>query len=203
MRILLVVDVQKDFCEGGSLAVNGGNAVVPIINKYIDTFLRDEEIPGEIIYTRDWHPHNHSSFKVNGGPWPPHCVQGTPGAEFHSDLRVAGTVFHKGMLVEQEEYSALPSFESPLASYLIGARPSAIYVCGIATDYCVKQHVLDLNKFRKLYRLNFQIKLCTDAIAAVNVNPGDGEKAIRQMSQDANAFPIELGMLEYEHEMRG
>jgi nicotinamidase/pyrazinamidase len=94
MRALIVVDVQNDFIPGGALGVTGGDKIVPVVNKYVEEF---ERLGDLIVYTKDWHPANHCSFKENGGTWPIHCVQGSRGAEFHPDLLVRGTIFNKGM----------------------------------------------------------------------------------------------------------
>jgi nicotinamidase/pyrazinamidase len=189
MKVLLVVDVQRDFCDGGALAVSGGSAVVPAINRYVDEFIR---LGQQVVYTRDWHPANHCSFKQNGGPWPEHCVQGTTGAEFHPDLKISGTVFHKGTQPEREEYSALWSPSAPLYCYLRGIGATQIYVCGLATDYCVKQHVVDLldktalDLVEKQNGKSWEVWVMLDAIAAVNANEGDGDKAVMEM-RDAGA----------------
>lgn len=177
MRALLVVDVQNDFVPGGSLGVPGGHDIVPKINKYIDTFNRLGDL---VVYTKDWHPADHCSFKDNGGIWPTHCVQGTKGGELHPDLKVLGTIFHKGMDRAREEYSAAWAASTPLVSFLRGAGVTQIYVCGIATDYCVLNHVLDLAK-PEIGSDAWKLFVLWDAIAAVNLNAGDGDNAIRKM----------------------
>lgn len=101
---LIVVDVQNDFCPGGALPVSAGDSVVSILNRYADLFLRSN---APIYMTRDWHPENHLSFKERGGPWPPHCVQGTEGAEFHPRLTLPKnvTIISKGTDPDREAYS--------------------------------------------------------------------------------------------------
>lgn len=168
-RLLIVVDVQKDFCEGGSLAVSGANAIVPVINKYIKHFSGPRD---SIAYTRDWHPANHCSFKENGGIWPSHCVRGTEGSEFHKDLEILGPVFPKGMDPKIEEYSALGDGTS-LSKYL-RTGVTEIFICGIATDYCVKAHSVFLSRI-------WGTRILTDAIVAVNAKEGDGESSLLEM----------------------
>jgi nicotinamidase/pyrazinamidase len=177
MRTLLVVDVQRDFCPGGALAVKGGDEIVPVINRYVDEFIKNGD---EVVYVRDWHPGKHCSFQENGGPWPRHCENYTRGAEFHDDLLVQGTIFSKGMAAAHEEYSAAHDTRSPLVRYLHASNTTQIYVVGLATDYCVKQHVLDLSQTH-LSGGKWAIWVCTDAIAAVNVNEGDGDRALDDM----------------------
>lgn len=188
MNALLIVDVQKDFCEGGSLGVAGANAIVPVLNKYIAEFSRTN-FP--IVYTRDWHPSDHCSFKDQGGIWPAHCVQGTSGAEFHPDLDVRGTIVSKGMRKDLEEYSAAGKSSQPTIIplfYALGV--TRIYVGGIATDYCVKQHVLDLLgvKVGAAQELPWDVFVLKDAVAAVNVNPEDGHQALLEMEKAGARF---------------
>jgi nicotinamidase/pyrazinamidase len=174
---LIVVDVQNDFCSGGSLAVPDGDAVVPIINEYIAR-ATDAAIP--IFASRDWHPPVTRHFVAQGGQWPPHCVQGTQGAEFHPDLRLPpGTVIvSAGIGPEDEGYSAfdgeLPGGQS-LADALRARSIEHVYVGGLATDYCVRATVLDALKG------GFAASLLADASRAVDVKPGDGERATNEM----------------------
>jgi len=140
-KLLIVVDVQNDFFPGGTLGVEGAPEALKWINPLIHTYLLKDQ---PVVYTRDWHPSNHSSFKEQGGLWPSHCVQYTPGASFHKDLVVEGVIFSKGMSITIEEYSALEQINTPLYYYLRAINPHVIEVCGIATDYCVKQHVTQL-----------------------------------------------------------
>jgi nicotinamidase/pyrazinamidase len=187
MRALIVVDVQNDFIPGGSLGVAGGDKIVPIINKYVDQFVR---LGDQVIYTRDWHPLTHSSFKDFGGIWPLHCVRGTYGSQFHSDLDVRGTVISKGMDPAREEYSAAHSQSTPLVSLLHGLGVTQIYVCGLATDYCVLNHVLDLLK-PEISANGWEVFVLMDAIAAVNIKPDDGADALKKM-HDAGAKFMQL-----------
>ncbi|HEX8685937.1 MAG TPA: isochorismatase family protein, partial [Pyrinomonadaceae bacterium] len=138
-RALIVVDVQNDFCPGGSLAVERGDEVVAPLNRLIEEFLRR----GEPVYkSRDWHPARTKHFSAYGGTWPAHCVQGTRGAEFHEDLsrdpRVR--VVSKG-LGDEDSYSAFDG--TTLAEDLRRQGIREVWVGGLATDYCVKNTVLD------------------------------------------------------------
>lgn len=169
---LLVVDMQNDFCPGGSLAVAGGHDVVPVINKWIQ---RAEEAAAPVFLSRDWHPVNHISFKDRGGPWPPHCVQGTAGAAFHPDLQVppSGIVISKADTPDKDSYSAFGL--TPLADLLRKRSVRRLWVCGLALDYCVMESALDGQ------RLGFKVHVLADATRAVNAKPGDGERAIDRL----------------------
>lgn len=135
-KALVIVDVQHDFLPGGALGVTGGFGIL----KYIEYFAR---IGGYdvIAASRDWHPHDHCSFKAQGGEWPMHCVQGTAGAMLHPRIENLEhgrpvTVINKGQLPHQEGYSAFSTGE--LGSLLVDARITRVDVCGLALDYCVK-----------------------------------------------------------------
>lgn len=169
---LLVVDVQKDFCPGGSLAVPAGDEIVPVLNRYIEKFTT-KGLP--ILATRDWHPRNHKSFKDFGGIWPVHCVQKTDGASFHPDLKLPETakIISKATRVKEEAYSGFQG--TNLKDLLKRQKIKRIFVGGLATDYCVKNSVLDGLK------AGFTTFLLLDAIKGVNVNAGDSEMAIDEM----------------------
>jgi nicotinamidase/pyrazinamidase len=174
---LVIIDVQNDFCPGGALAVTGGDQVVPALNRYIDKFRRSN-LP--IIATRDWHPEKTTHFKSYGGPWPPHCIQGTKGAEFHADLVLpANTVIvSSGTAPDEEGYSGFEGRDDHGASLADVLRANAverIFVGGLATDYCVKHTVLDGLKH------GFKVTVLEDAIRGVNLNLGDSERAIAEM----------------------
>jgi nicotinate phosphoribosyltransferase len=174
---LLIVDVQNDFLPGGSLAVPEGDDVVPALNGYSDTF-RTHHLP--IFASRDWHPPNHCSFTKQGGPWPPHCVAETNGAQFASGLNLSETVIiSKATEPKSDAYSAFENTD--LDQRLKQAGVKRLFVGGLATDYCV------LNSVRDAIRLNYSVILLEDAIRAVNVQPEDGPKAIEEM--------LELGCL--------
>jgi len=170
--VLLIGDVQVDFCPGGTLAVPGGDRIVPIINDAIHVF-HAHKFP--VIAVRDWHPPNHSSFKEQGGPWPAHCVQMSKGAQFHPDLVLPpGTVVvSKATDPKREAYSAFEG--TTLADRLREVNAERLYVTGLATDYCVRQTVLDAR------RLGFQVVVMEDAIRGIDASPGDSAKAIDEM----------------------
>ncbi len=127
---LIIVDVQNDFCPGGALAVADGAAVVPILNRLAARF-------GTVVATQDWHPAAHSSFVAQGGPWPPHCIADTPGAEFHPDLDLDAIdlVVRKALLTDQDAYSGFDG--TNLAAQLRARGVQRVYVGGLALDYCV------------------------------------------------------------------
>ena len=175
---LILVDVQNDFCPGGALAVQNGDEVVPVLNRYIARFL-DVGLP--IFATRDWHPVKTSHFKAYGGIWPVHCVQGTHGAEFHPDLKLAPeiTIVSAGMAPDEDGYSGFLGRDSTgtlLAVLLRDRGVERLFVGGLATDYCVKHTVLDG------IQQGFQVVLIGDAVRGVNLNPDDSEQAIKEMS---------------------
>lgn len=169
---LIVVDVQNDFCPNGSLPVPGGDEVVPVLNKYIAKF---DQAGASVFATRDWHPPNHISFKTRGGPWPPHCIQGTKGAEFHPKLRFPKDVkiISKASESDKEAYSGFD--ETILSDKLKASGVKRIFVGGLATDYCVKNTVLDA------LRIGFEVVLLNDAIRGIDVDKGDSERAVREM----------------------
>jgi nicotinamidase/pyrazinamidase len=171
---LVLVDVQRDFLPGGALGVPGGDAVVPALNAYIETFSR---LGLPLFATRDWHPPQHCSFHAQGGPWPPHCVVDTPGAQFAPGLRLPAqaVVVSKGTATAPDTYSGFGSTD--LTQRLRDAGATRLFVGGLATDYCV------LNTVTDALAQGFQAVVLTDAIAAVNVQPGDGERALAQMAQ--------------------
>lgn len=175
-RALIVVDVQNDFCPGGTLAVPHGDEVVEPLNQVIGEFLER----GEPVYkSRDWHPPTTKHFADYGGVWPVHCVQNTKGAEFHPALRDDPriTVISKG-LGDTDCYSAFD--ETDLLDQLHQQNVEEVVVGGLATDYCVKSTVLDA------LRHGFKVKALKNAMRAVDLQPGDGERAIEEM-RDAGA----------------
>ncbi len=170
---LIIVDVQVDFCEGGSLPVKGCSSIIPKINEYIKIFVNAGAI---IVASRDWHPENHISFTSRGGPWPPHCVKGSKGAEFHPDLKLPEKVviISKATEPDQEAYSA---FENTSLHYVLTVRKvRRVFICGIATDYCVKATALDALK------LGYETVILTDAIAGVNKQTSD--EALTQLLRE-------------------
>lgn len=168
---LVVVDVQKDFCPGGAVPVADGDKIVPVLNEYIEKF-RVTGAP--IIFTRDWHPADHSSFKEQGGPWLPHCIQNSDGAKFHPDLLIPseGEIVSKADK-KDEAYSFFQG--TGLAKKLHERKIERLLVGGLATDYCVKETVLDGLKH------GFEVFHLDDASRGVNVNLGDSEHALQEM----------------------
>jgi nicotinamidase/pyrazinamidase len=174
---LLIVDVQNDFCPGGALAAPGGAAIIPALNQHI----ADAGARGLAIYaSRDWHPLRTTHFKDFGGPWPPHCVQGTAGAAFHPALELPAdvTIVSKGDVSDREGYSAFDGHTQAgraLADDLRSHGIDQLFVGGIATDYCVRQTVLDAVKE------GFQVTVLPDAITGIDVHAGDSERALAEM----------------------
>lgn len=169
---LLVVDVQRDFLPGGALGVAGGDRVLAPINRALALFT------GRPVFsTRDWHPPRHCSFRDQGGPWPPHCVAGSRGAEFAAGLRLPtdARIVSKATTVDLDAYSAFGGTD--LERRLRTARVQRLFIAGLATDYCVLQSAADARA------AGFEVVVLHDAIAAVDVQPGDGERAITRMRE--------------------
>jgi nicotinamidase/pyrazinamidase len=175
---LVIVDVQNDFCPGGALAVPDGDRVVPALNRYAERFASRG---AAVLATRDWHPARTRHFKAWGGVWPPHCVQDTPGAAFHADLALPADteVVSKGMDPELDAYSAFQAETAdgmPFAATLGERGIGRLFVGGLATDYCVKATVLDALKE------GFEVVVLRDASRPVDVQPGDGDRALAEMT---------------------
>ena len=172
-RALIVVDVQNDFCPGGTLAVEHGDEVVEPLNKLMEEFLERGE---PVFKSRDWHPPQTKHFSDYGGTWPIHCVQNTRGAEFHPNLLDDKHIWviSKG-LGDEDSYSAFDGTDLALQLQRLGI--DEVWVGGLATDYCVKNTVLDALKH------GFRVKALKDAMRPVEVQPGDGERAINEMRQ--------------------
>ena len=174
---LVIVDVQNDFCPGGALAVAEGDQVVAPLNRYIERFAGAGL---SIFATRDWHPEKTTHFKAYGGQWPAHCVQGTFGAEFHRALRLGGgaTIVSKGMAADADSYSGFDGVDGAgagLADLLRRAGVTRICVGGLATDYCVKETVLDGRKH------GFDVVVLKDSVRGVDLAPGDSGHAVEAM----------------------
>jgi nicotinamidase/pyrazinamidase len=174
---LLIVDPQIDFCPGGALAVAEGDRIIPVLNGYIEKF---RQAGAPIFATRDWHPEKTSHFNTGGGPWPPHCVQGTRGAQFHPELKLPSEVVivSAGMEADEDGYSGFLGRDDrgvKLADLLRQRGVERIFVGGLATDYCVKHTVIDGLKER------FEVVLLEDAVRGVNLQAGDSERAIEEM----------------------
>ena len=171
--VLLVTDIQNDFLPGGSLAVARGDEVVPVLNRYIREFVAH----GLPVYaTRDWHPAGHCSFYAQGGPWPVHCVAGTHGAAFAATLTLPSdaTVISKATSQDQEAYSSFQGTD--LDSRLRTAGIRRLFIGGLTTDYCVLSTVRDARE------LGYEAFVLADAIRAVDVRPGDGQRAEAEMA---------------------
>jgi nicotinamidase/pyrazinamidase len=168
MDALLVIDVQNDFCPGGALAVPDGDEVIEPLN----WLMRQHDL---VIATRDWHPADHSSFAEQGGPWPPHCVQETPGAELHADLDgdAIDVVVDKGQARDAEGYSGFEATE--LERLLRDRGVERVHIGGLALDYCVKHTALDA------LRLGFPVTVHVAATRPVEVEEGDGQRAVEEM----------------------
>jgi len=176
---LLIVDVQNDFCPNGALSISDGDRVVEPLNCAAEHFAA-AGLP--VLASRDWHPPVTKHFREYGGLWPPHCVQGSPGADFHPNLRLpAGTiVISKGIDPERDSYSALEAVTEDrrtLTELLAKLKVRHIYIGGLATDYCVRTSALDA------LRLGFAITVFTDAVAGVDVHPGDSARALEEMER--------------------
>lgn len=189
MKALILVDIQNDFCPGGALAVKEGDQIIPAINKLQNKF-------NLVIATQDWHPAEHESFakKHNKSPgelidlygieqilWPDHCVQNTRGADFHPglELKQINKIIQKGANSKVDSYSGF--FENDqktateLKNYLKEQKVTEVYICGLATDYCVKFTALDAQN------LGFKTNVISDLCRAVNLSPDDEEKALQEM----------------------
>lgn len=181
---LIVVDVQNDFLPGGSLAVPHGDEIIPVLNRYIGAF-HARRLP--IFATRDWHPADHCSFREQGGPWPPHCIAGTPGAEFAAALALPADahIISKAVMPSRDAYSG---FEGPnLHELLQAASIRRVFVGGLATDYCV------LNTVKDALHHRYTTFLLEDAVRAVDVQSGDGLRALEEMTRlGATAIRFEV-----------
>jgi nicotinamidase/pyrazinamidase len=176
-KALLIVDVQNDFCPGGSLAVPQGDKIIAKLNRYIKIFSKNK-LP--IFASRDWHPVRSKHFKDFGGIWPAHCIQNTRGASFHPKLKLPKNtiILSKGMDSKEDSYSAFQAEDlrgMKLANLLKLFGVTELYAAGLATDYCVKDSVIDAAKF------GFKVKLLIDAIKGVGLKKDDSEKAVKEM----------------------
>jgi len=168
MEALIIVDVQNDFCAGGALEVPDGNAVIEPINRLAQT------VP-YVVATRDWHPPDHRSFAEQGGPWPVHCVRDTPGAQLHRELDTSpiDAIVDAGRTPEAEGYSGFE--DTDLEQLLREHDVDTVHVAGLALDYCVKATALDAK------RSGFDVIVHREATRAVEVQPGDGERAVAEL----------------------
>jgi nicotinamidase/pyrazinamidase len=181
-KALILVDIQKDFCPGGALAVAEGSQVVSPSNELIRLFERKS---WPIFMTRDWHPEDHCSFRENGGLWPAHCIEGTDGARFHEGIILTpfAVIISKAAEKNREAYSGFQGTD--LEDRLRSLKVQDLIVTGLATDYCVKSTVLDA------LRLGFNVTVIEEAVRAVDLQPGDGQRAIDEMRR-AGAAVVSL-----------
>ena len=182
---LLVIDMQVDFLPGGALGVAGGHETVAPINHLIELF-RAQGLP--VFASRDWHPDDHCSFAAQGGPWPPHCVAGSAGAEFAAELALPddAIVVSKADTSALDAYSAFAGTE--LSNQLRAREVTRVTVCGLATDYCV------LNTVSDALEEGYDTLIVPEAMRAVEVKPGDGSRAMDRMVA-RGAVPVRLGEL--------
>ncbi len=169
----VLVDAQVDFFPGGALPVPHGDAILPAVNRILEQ-CRRENIP--VIASADWHPADHISFQPQGGPWPPHCVRGTAGASLHPglDLPPVFLMVHKASSRDRDAYSAFDGTD--LARALEERSIRKLLIGGLALDYCVKATCLDA------VENGFEVMLLLAATRAVNVNPGDGDRAAAELA---------------------
>ncbi len=169
---LLVIDVQNDFCPGGALAIDDGDQVIPVLNRWLEA-ARERGIP--VYASRDWHPLEHPSFEAQGGPWPPHCLQDSPGARFHADLELPPDVSKvtKGVRFDQDQYSAFD--QTGLAEELRNKGVGRIWIGGLAQDVCVAATAVDARNAA------FEVRLITDATRPVTVE--GGREALQRMKE--------------------
>ena len=188
---LVIVDVQNDFCPRGALAVPAGDEVVPLLNRYAERFAGRG---APVFASRDWHPTKTRHFAVYGGAWPAHCVQNTAGAGFHPALKLPANaeIVSKGMNPDEDAYSCFQAETRaglPFAAALGEGGVGRLFIGGLVTDYCVKATVLDALKE------GFEVVVLEDAVRAVDVKPGDGERALAGMKA-AGALTARLDDLE-------
>ena len=170
MEALIIVDMQKDFMPGGALPVPDGDRIIPKVEEYIKKFKKRGAL---IIATRDWHPPNHISFREQGGPWPKHCIQNTEGAEFVVKLPEDAIIISKADKPDKEAYSGFEG--TNLAEILKERGIKKVYICGVATEYCVKATALDAIKH------GFEVYILKDAIKGIN--PEDEKKALKELEE--------------------
>lgn len=176
---LVVVDVQRDFCPGGTLAVPEGDRVIPVANALLAQF---HQAGRPIALTRDWHPPGHVSFQARGGPWPPHCVQNTAGADFHPGLSIPPEAerFSKGTAEDRDAYSGFEGVSdagTPLHDWLRANGARRLWVVGLATDYCVRATVLDALAH------GYAARVIADGVRGVEVQPEDTARALAEMAR--------------------
>jgi nicotinamidase/pyrazinamidase len=169
---LLVVDPQVDFFPGGALQVRDGDEILPTVNRAMRDFW-ESGLP--VFVSRDWHPADHCSFTTRGGQWPEHCVRGTAGADLHPGLEPPPIIsfVQKATTSDRDAYSGFQG--TGLAAFLRAKGVERVVVCGLALDYCVHATCLDA------VEAGFAVVLLVDGTRAVEVEPGDGERAIAEL----------------------
>jgi len=169
---LLIIDFQNDFVPGGALPVPDGDEIATRVGELLDSGRFDL-----VVATRDWHPPDHASFRAQGGPWPPHCVQGSEGAELHSSLDRSriDVVVDAGFRPELEGYSGFE--ETELERVLRGRDVDRVTMVGLATDYCVRHTALDA------LRAGFEVTVDRAAVRGIDVEPGDSERALAEVER--------------------
>ncbi len=174
---LIIVDVQNDFCPGGSLAVLEGDQVIPVLQEWVNRFAKQGHL---IVTTQDAHPPGHISFLEQGGPWPPHCVKDTWGFEVHPGLKLPShAAFYKGYLPDVDAYSGFEGTLVPapeprsLEEFLRRNDVNTLYIGGLATDYCVKATVLDALK------RGFSTRVIVEGVRGVNLHAQDSQEALK------------------------
>ncbi len=184
---LLITDIQIDFLPGGTLPVEGGDKIIPVINEYINHFVSSK---AHVIASRDWHPRNHISFKEQGGPWPPHCIADTEGAKFSPYLKLPSRtlIISKATDPHHEAYSAFDG--TNLEENLGKLGVTRLFVVGLATDYCVVNTVLDARQ------LGFEVVVLMDATLGINVLPEDVDRAIDAMQKSGAELSSDADFVE-------
>jgi nicotinamidase/pyrazinamidase len=177
---LIIVDLQQDFCPGGALAVPHGDAIIPVVQEWVNRFADNRQL---IVTTQDAHPPDHISFLERGGPWPPHCIVNTPGYLLHPALQLppGHARFLKGQDRDREAYSGFDGVSADesalsLADYLRSQSIDRLYIVGLATDYCVRATTLDA------LAAGFETVVIKNGVRGVDVSPGDSERALAEMA---------------------
>lgn len=183
---LLLTDIQKDFLPRGALGIRDGDEIIPILEHYVCRFAA---CGLSIFLTRDWHPPDHCSFVSQGGPWPTHCVAGSPGALPPSSFVTpsSAVIIYKAIDRDQEAYSAFHN--TSLDRHLRALHVQRLFIGGLATDYCV------LHSVKNARTLGYDVCLLMDGIKAVNLQPDDGHLAEKVMIS-LGAVPVRWEMLE-------
>lgn len=171
---LIIADIQKDFLLGGALGIKDSDQIIPALNDYIDLF---KQVNAKIVASRDWHPPHHMSFKAQGGPWQPHAVQETEGAQFSPHLRLPkdATIVSKATDPAKEAYSVFEG--TGLADLLQYQGITRVFIGGLTTDYCIVNSVVDARK------AGFDVMVLADAVCGIDITPGDVDRAFKKMAE--------------------